>query len=90
MLEEFGISKDLEKLAEEVEEEVKEQYKEIDRRALRNSMRVLKALQDNKISDVHFNSTTGYGYGDIVRDTIEKVFEEVLHTEDDLVRNQFI
>ena len=90
MLEEFGISKDLEKLAEEVEEEVKEQYKEIDRRALRNSMRVLKALQDNKISDVHFNSTTGYGYGDIGRDTIEKVFAEVFHTEDALVRNQFI
>ena len=90
MLEEFGISKDLEKLAEEVEEEVKQQYKEIDRRALRNSMRVLKALQDNKISDVHFNSTTGYGYGDIGRDTIEKVFAEVFHTEDALVRNQFI
>ena len=90
MLEEFGISKDLEKLAEEVEEEVKQQYKEIDRRALRNSMRVLKALQNNKISDVHFNSTTGYGYGDIGRDTIEKVFAEVFHTEDALVRNQFI
>ena len=53
-------------------------------------MRVLKALQDNKISDVHFNSTTGYGYGDIGRDTIEKVFAEVFHTEDALVRNQFI
>ena len=90
MLEEFGISKDLEKLAEEVEEEVKQQYKEIDRRALRNSMRVLKALQNNTISDVHFNSTTGYGYGDIGRDTIEKVFAEVFHTEDALVRNQFI
>ena len=90
MLEEFGISKDLEKLAEEVEEEVKQQYKEIDRRALRNSMRVLKAFQNNKISEVHFNSTTGYGYGDIGRDTIEKVFAEVFHTEDALVRNQFI
>lgn len=90
MLEEFGISKKLEELSIEVEKEVKTQFDEIDKRALRNSMRVLKALQNNKISDVHFNSTTGYGYGDIGRDTIEKVFAEVFHTEDALVRNQFI
>ena len=90
MLEEFGISENLEKLAKEVEIEVRPQFEEINERALKNSLRVLKAFQNNKIADVHFNSTTGYGYGDIGRDTIEKVFAEVFHTEDALVRNQFI
>ena len=90
MLEEFGISKKLEDLAIEVEGEIKPQFEEIEKRALKNSVRVLKAFQNNKIADVHFNSTTGYGYGDIGRDTIEKVFAQVFHTEDALVRNQFI
>ena len=90
MLEEFGISKKLEDLAIEVEGEISLQFEEIEKRALKNSVRVLKAFQNNKIADVHFNSTTGYGYGDIGRDTIEKVFAEVFHTEDALVRNQFI
>ena len=90
MLEEFGISKKIEDLAKEVETEVRPQFEEIENRCLRNSLRVLKAFQNNKIADVHFNSTTGYGYGDIGRDTIEKVFAEVFHTEDALVRNQFI
>ena len=47
-------------------------------------------MQNNKISDMHFGSTSGYGYGDVGRDTIEKVFAEVFHTEDSLVRNHFI
>ena len=90
MLEQFGIKEDLEKISKEVENEIRPQFEEIDERALKNSLRVLKAFQNNKIADVHFNSTTGYGYGDIGRDTIEKVFAEVFHTEDALVRNQFI
>ena len=90
MLKEFGISEELEKIAKEAEKEIRPQFEEIEERALKNSLRVLKALQDNNISDVHFNQTTGYGYGDIGRDTIEKVFAEVFHTEDALVRNQFI
>lgn len=90
MLEQFGIKEDLEKLSKEVENEIRPQFAEIDERALKNSLRVLKAFQNNKIADVHFNSTTGYGYGDIGRDTIERVFAEVFHTEDALVRNQFI
>ena len=53
-------------------------------------MKVLNAFHNNRISDVHFGSTTGYGYGDIGRDTIENVFAEVLGAEDALVRSQFI
>ncbi len=90
MYNDFGISDEIVKLANEVELEIKEQIKEIDERCMRNSIRVLKAFQDNKIADVHFNSTTGYGYGDIGRDTIEKVFAQIFRTEDALVRNQFI
>ena len=90
MYESFGISERLEKLAFEVEEEVKDVFKQIDLRCEENSLRVLKVFQENKISDLHFGSTTGYGYGDIGRDTIEKVFAEVLKAEDALVRTQFI
>ena len=90
MFEQFGISTDLMKLVREVENEIKDEIEQIDERCMQNSMRVLKAFQDNRIADVHFNSTTGYGYGDIGRDTIEQVFAQVFHTEDALVRNQFI
>ena len=53
-------------------------------------MKVLKAFNKYNISDMHFGMTTGYGYGDVGRDTIEKVFAEVLGAEDCLVRSQFI
>ena len=53
-------------------------------------MNVLNAFHNNKISEAHFNSTTGYGYGDIGREAIENVFAEVLGAEDSLVRNQLI
>lgn len=90
MYEAFGISNKIELLAEEVENEVKDVFKIIDKRCEKNSLNVLKAFQNNRISDLHFGSTTGYGYGDVGRDTIEKVFAEVLKAEDSLVRTQFI
>ena len=90
MYEAFGISKKTELLAEEVESELVDIYKAIDKRCEKNSLNVLKAFQNNRISDLHFGSTTGYGYGDVGRDTIEKVFAEVLKAEDSLVRTQFI
>lgn len=81
---------DIDKIICEVEEDIKEKISEVDARCMRNSMRVLEAFQKNRIADVHFNSTTGYGYDDIGRDTIEKVFADIFHTEDALVRTQFI
>lgn len=81
---------DIDKIVCEVENEIKDQIAEVDARCMRNSMRVLEAFQKNRIADVHFNSTTGYGYDDIGRDTIEKVFADIFHTEDALVRTQFI
>lgn len=82
--------KKLDVLVKEVEDEISKQVKKIDERCMRNSIRVLDAFQKNRIADVHFNSTSGYGYNDIGRDAIEKVFADVFHTEDALVRNQFI
>lgn len=82
--------KKLDVLVKKVEDEISKQVKEIDERCMKNSIRVLDAFQKNRIADVHFNPTSGYGYDDIGRDAIEKVFADVFHTEDALVRNQFI
>jgi len=90
MYESFGISKELEKLANETEKELEQEFENINKNCERNSLKVLLAFQKYGISEVHFNSTTGYGYGDIGRDTIEKVFADVLKSEDSLVRTQFI
>ena len=77
-------------LSKKVEKEIKPQFEQIEKICEKNSLKVLKAFQDNRISEVHFGSTTGYGYDDIGRDTIEKVFAQVLGAEDALVRSQFI
>ena len=90
MYKEYGISEELLKLAEETENEVKEEFKKIDKVCEYNSLKVLNAFREFNISDMHFGSTTGYGYGDVGRDTIEKVFAKVLGGEDSLVRGQFI
>ena len=90
MYAELGIKQEIIELSEKVEEELQEEFKKIDKIKEYNSIKVLKAMQNNKISDMHFGSTSGYGYGDVGRDTIEKVFAETLGAEDALVRNQFI
>ena len=87
---EFGINKDIFELAKKCEQDIALKFREIDELCEKNSLKVLKAFQKNNISEMHFGTTTGYGYDDIGRDTIEKVFAEVLDAEDALVRNQFI
>lgn len=72
------------------EKECLDQFKYIDEICLYNSEKVLKAFKDNQISESHFNTSTGYGYNDLGRDAIEKVYADVLNCEDALVRNQFI
>ena len=90
MYQELGISKEILTLAKKVEQEIKEEFQKVDEICEYNSLKVLNAFQKYHVSDIHFNSTTGYGYSDIGRDTIEKIFADVLHTEDSLVRSQFI
>ena len=77
-------------IVEKCEEDIKDVFKKIDNQCFLNSQKVLKSFKNNNISEMHFNSTTGYGYGDLGRDAIEKVFAEILDAEDALVRNQFI
>ena len=90
MYKEFGIPEKIIELSEKVEKEIKEEFEKIDKIKEKNSLKVLMACQKYNLSDMHFGTTTGYGYGDIGRDTIEKIFAEVLGAEDSLVRNQFI
>lgn len=74
----------------DIEIELKDRFRAIDRIAEINQMKVLKAMQDNRLSDVHFAATTGYGYNDMGRDTLEKVYADVFRAEDALVRPQLI
>lgn len=90
MYKQFGISEEIIKLAEESEKELINEFKNIDKICQYNSIKVLNALQKNNIAEMHFNTTTGYGQGDVGRDTIEKVFSDILGVEDSLVRTQFI
>ena len=65
-------------------------YKKIDEVCLENSKKVLNAFWRENLSETDFNSTTGYGYGDIGRDKIEKIYSDIFKSEASLVRNQFI
>ena len=90
MYQEFGISEKVENIAIKAENEIKDEFNKIDKICEINSMKVLKAFQDNNVSEVHFGTTTGYGYDDIGRDVIEKIYSQIFKAEDSLVRNQFI
>lgn len=90
MYQELGISKETVEFIQKCEQKLEKSFKKIDEQADLNSLKVLNAFHKYQISEVHFNMTTGYGYGDLGRDTTEKVFAEVLGAEDALVRGQFI
>ena len=87
---ELGIAPELLRLGMETEEKLQERFARIDRIAEFNQLKVLKAMQANRLSDIHFAATTGYGYNDIGRDTLESVYAAVFHAEDALVRPQLI
>lgn len=90
MLDELVISDKVKELTNKAEDELKDIFKEIDDNCEKNSLKVLNAFKKNRVSTAHFDSTTGYGYDDLGRDTLEKIFAEVLGAEDALVRSQFI
>lgn len=77
-------------LIERSKDDLKEEFSKIDDLCFQNSKNVLNAFTINNVSETDFNSTTGYGYNDLGRDKVEKVFASVLKCEDALVRNQFI
>ncbi len=84
----LGISKEVLAYGEEIEKELKEQFLEIDARAEINQLKVIEAMQKNRVSAECFNQSSGYGYNDMGRDTLEQVYADCFKGEDALVRPQ--
>lgn len=84
----LGISREVYEYGETILKSLKTRFEEIDERAEYNQLKVLKAMQENQVSEACLLGTTGYGYNDIGRDTLEAVYASVFHTEDALVRPQ--
>jgi cystathionine beta-lyase family protein involved in aluminum resistance len=88
MFESLGISKNVYEFGEKILKELEPRFKKIDEIAEYNQLKVIKAMQDNKVSEACLLGTTGYGYNDIGREKLEAVYASVFHTEDALVRPQ--
>lgn len=85
---ELGISPCVYEFGEKIEAELKERFAEIDTRAELNQLKVIEAMQKNKVSAECFQTSSGYGYNDLGRDTLEKVYADCFKGEDALVRPQ--
>ncbi len=84
----LGISKEVCAFGEEIEDSLADRFAAIDRTAEHNQLGVIRAMQENKVSTECFQSSRGYGYDDIGRDTLEKVYASCFHGEAALVRQQ--
>lgn len=87
---ELGIDDEVYAFGEEVLKNLKERFDKVDEVVEYNQLKVIHAMQKNKVSDIHFAATTGYGYNDLGRDTLEEVYASVFHAEAALVRPQLI
>lgn len=90
MYEGLGITPAVQNFCTEIEAQLKERFEAIDETAEYNQMKVLKAMQEARVSDIHFAATTGYGYNDLGRDVLEEVYAKAFHGESALVRPQLI
>ena len=90
MYEQLGIERKVLEFGKGIEGLLSERFAAIDETAEYNQLKVIKAMQDNRVSDIHFAATTGYGYNDLGRDTLEDVYASVFHTESALVRPNLI
>ena len=86
----FNIDNRLIELADRAESECAKEFANIERIAEINGQKVLKAFIDNRVSETCMKGTTGYGYGDVGRDTLDKVFAQAFGGEDALVRHTFV
>ena len=86
--EQMGITNAVYTFCQTIESELKDRFEEIDRITEYNQMKVLKAMQEHHLAEAHFAPTTGYGYNDIGRETLEKVYASIFGTEAALVRPQ--
>ncbi|MEY8337306.1 methionine gamma-lyase family protein [Lachnospiraceae bacterium 62-35] len=90
MYRKMGISDRVLALAGEVEQALEGRFQAIDETAEYNQLKVIEAMQKNRVSDIHFAATTGYGYNDLGRDTLEAVYADTFHGESALVRPQLM
>ncbi|MEE1192462.1 MAG: methionine gamma-lyase family protein, partial [Blautia sp.] len=82
----LGISSQVLAFGNKIEKSLKQRFEEIDENAEYNQLKVLHAMQENKVSEACLYSSTGYGYNDLGRDTLEDVYASAFHTEAALVR----
>lgn len=86
----MGICDEVYDYCDNIIKSLHDRFEEIDKNAEYNQMKVIKAMQDNKVAEMHLSGTSGYGYNDDGRDTLEKVYSDIFKTEDALVRPQII
>ena len=82
----FGIGAKILDLVKSAEAEIQHKFQELDDIMAYNQYKILSALQENKLSDMHFGWNTGYGYDDPGRDAIERIYADIFHTDSALVR----
>lgn len=90
MFQQLTYGDQLEQIMKEVEAQIEDRHKKIDAQIDRNQFRVLTSFQNHRVSDSHFMPSTGYGYDDMGRDTLEDIYAEVFGGEAGLVRPQII
>ncbi|MEY8267234.1 methionine gamma-lyase family protein [Lachnospiraceae bacterium 64-25] len=88
MYQRMGISREVYAFGEKIWDSLKDRWEEIDALSEYNQLKVIKAMQKNKVSEACLLGTTGYGYNDLGRETLEKVYADIFHTQDALVRPQ--
>ncbi len=86
----FDFDENLVKLSQMAQKDCEEAFARVEEIKEYNQQKVLKAFIDNNVREAHFMPSTGYGYGDIGRDTIDKIYADIFGTEDALVRHNFI
>ena len=90
MYKNMGICDEVYDYCDNIIRSLHDRFEEIDKNAEYNQMKVIKAMQDEKVAEMHLSGTTGYGYNDDGRDTLERVYSDIFKTEDALVRPQII
>lgn len=88
MYKKSGISEEVYAFGKTIEGSLRERFESIDEAAEYNQLKVIQAMQKNKLSDIHFSATTGYGYNDLGRETLESVYADMFKAEAALVRPQ--
>lgn len=86
----MNIDKKVLEYCDSIEERLTKRFRNIDKVCEINQIKVIKAMQDNRLNEAHFAGSTGYGYTDEGRDALEAIYADVFHTEDALVRSQIV